>query len=71
MAASVPLDYLSEHHTEISTIENELMQHLISGLTALPNIEVIRPDVARVPTICINVMLLIVYSCFLIKVIYK
>ncbi|MDD7637569.1 MAG: aminotransferase class V-fold PLP-dependent enzyme [Clostridiales bacterium] len=55
-ALKTSLDYLSEHHTEISTIENALMQHLISGLTALPNIEVIRPDVARVPTICINVI---------------
>lgn len=55
-ALKTAVDFLSENSVEIRKKEYELMEHLISGLEALPNVYVIRPDVSRVSTICFNVI---------------
>lgn len=49
------VDFLSEQHEEIAKKESKLMEHLINGMKTLDSIELIRPDVKRVPTICFNV----------------
>lgn len=49
------IEFIKEHHEEIDRKEKELLQRLILGLTSIENIEVIRPTVNRVPTICFNV----------------
>lgn len=49
------IEYIKENAHDISTKENELLRHLIDGLCAIENVEVIRPEVYRVPTICFNV----------------
>lgn len=54
-ALKTAVDYILNNHEEIVTKEEALLQHLIAGMCSLPNVEVIRPDVKRVPTICFNI----------------
>lgn len=54
-ALKTAADYILDNHTEIAAKEEELLQHLFVGMCSLPHVEVIRPNVKRVPTICFNV----------------
>lgn len=49
------LEYIKENLLAITKKENDLLCHLIDGLCEIENVEVIRPEVNRVPTICFNV----------------
>ena len=54
-ALKTAVDYIRDNQKDIAAKEEELLQHLIAGMCSLSNIEVIRPNVKRVPTICFNV----------------
>lgn len=54
-ALKTSIEYIKENHLNITKKENDLLHHLIDGLLDIENVDVIRPKVDRVPTICFNV----------------
>lgn len=54
-ALKAAIEYITENHDLINMKESALTKYLVNRIQQLDNVELIKPDVLRVPTLCFNI----------------